>query len=169
MAEDQITEKPVKTSTSPLADPQPKPAAPAPTADPAPFAARDTTERRPLGVPQLKLQLPPRKGFVRRFVNDKLDRIQEALDGGYNFIKDRQGRNIERPVGTSPNGGPMKAYAMEIPEELYRADAAMKQAKIDEADRAIMRGQYQAQKGDGRYVPQDGAGESMIRMNVKRG
>jgi len=155
-----------RVSTSPMADP---PEAPEPVQREEPAPRSDRPQRRPLGVSQLKLSLPPRPGYVRRWINDLDDRIEQALAGGYSHVKDSKGRNISRGVGVSPRGGGLTAYAMEIPQEWYDEDFARKQGMIDVTDHTILRSMHGASQGDGRYVPQLPGGEPITKLQVSRG
>ena len=50
----------------------------------------------------------------------------------------------------------MRAYLMEIPDELHREDEASKQAELDEVDRAIRKGRLVTDGEQHRYVPEKG-------------
>ena len=123
-------------------------------------------ERVPLGTPQPKLTLPPRLGYVRRWVNDTPGRIQHALRGGYEHILDeiQEGEEARASyrkeiVGSHQDGSPMLAYAMEIPEKFYRQDQKEKQKPLDEFDKALKAGNIRgADLKDSKafYVPNEG-------------
>ena len=71
----------------------------------------------------LKLHAPTREGFVRRWVNDKGNRIAELEEIGYTLVEERgidtdgPGSRVNRLAGTHEGGAPLKTYLMEIPEE----------------------------------------------------
>ena len=130
---------------------------------------REETGRRarvPLGDPRPKMALSKRPGYVRRWINDAGDRLRAAEEAGYQFIEDEReadeagrGRRVSMTVGTKEDGSPLRAFAMEIREEFYKADQAVKQGKIDEVDAAMRRGDIQGaqpQDTDKFYVPDEG-------------
>ena len=43
-------------------------------------------KRTPLGVPRQKLAVTGRQGYKRRWINDRDGRIQQALEGDYQFV-----------------------------------------------------------------------------------
>lgn len=102
-------------------------------------------KRIPLGTRNI-LTAPKKAGFVRRFVNDKGDRIENFKDAGWSAVdKDTQigdpktGR--ARPMGSSanPDVGGMRAVLMEIPEDLYNEDREASQAKITKVENELKR------------------------------
>lgn len=131
--------------------------------------AKERTEtgrsrRIPMGVPQAKLGIAQKPGYVRRWVNDWPGRLLRAQQAGYEFVadatsKDEDGR-MKRHVGTHPDGSPLFAYAMEIREEFYKEDQLAKEASLKEVDAAIRRGVPQGDQAGGfegkSYVPSEG-------------
>ena len=134
---------------------------------------RDRKTRVPLGVPRMKLKAEQAPGKVRRWVNDTVDRIHAAQEGGYEFVQRSAGvkagdpgavfregldSRMSKVVGTKEDGSPLHAYLMEIDADWHKEDQAAKQEQINETERALMRGSDE--KGtpgrDGRYVPRDG-------------
>lgn len=114
-------------------------------------------ERVPLGVPASRLTVPESEkdpNYVYRIVNDDdQGRIQRAIAGGYEFVKDPLklgtgtqdgntdlGSAISRVVGTKPDGKPMRGYVMRIRKDLHESDQAMKQRPLDEFERTIRKG-----------------------------
>ena len=108
-----------------------------------------TQERKriPLGTRNV-LTAPKRDGFVRRFVNDKGDRVQRFKDAGYLIVEDniqvgdpkigrpeQLGSNVSVPL----SGGNQRAVLMEIPEEHYKEDYAAAQNKITEQENEMKR------------------------------
>lgn len=108
-------------------------------------------KRVPLGS-RNRLRYPERKGYVRRVFNDDHDRIQQALDAGYEFVTDhlpggdpragdatQVGSKVMKEVGSG-----MKGYLMEIPEEYYKEDQKAKQERI-----ALLESQMKRDRTDG--------------------
>lgn len=135
----------------------------------APRKTPARAERVPLGVPRSKLTVPNRPGYVRRWINDDgKGRLQFAQQGGYAFVEDpdlrigedegqsRQDSRVSRIVGRTAQGGPMRAYLMEISSELYQQDQKSKQSALDEVDRAIRKGRLVSDGEQHRYVPEKG-------------
>ena len=107
-------------------------------------------ERVPLGTNRQKLAMPEIPGYMTRWINDSEGRIQQALDGSYEFVyKDeiegiyRKGNgnsvgvsdvgNVNRDLGsrfsrTVDRHSGQQAYLMKIRTELYEAD---QQAKLN--------------------------------------
>ena len=110
-----------------------------------------------------------RPGFKRRWVNDKGDRISQAIEGGYNFSardgtdfieEDVANRNdsLNNAISKPVNSGEMKAYLMEIPTALYMKDQKVKADNINGTEEGLRRGaDTHGQPGvDGRYIPREG-------------
>lgn len=103
-------------------------------------------KRVPLGTRNI-LTAPQRPGFVRRFVNDKGDRIESFKAAGWNAVDGEVpvgDPKIGRPasLGSLANphvGGGQRAVLMEIPEEIYNEDRAASQAKITKVENEIKR------------------------------
>lgn len=130
---------------------------------------REETGRKariPLGVPQPKLAVPGRKGFVRRWINDSPGRILRAQEADWMPVMDEiqsqeEGRAVGRHalVGSKEDGSPLYAYLMEIPEDLYNEDQRAKQKPLDDFDDALKRGNIRgADERDNSafYVPKEG-------------
>lgn len=127
-------------------------------------------ERIPLGNARLKLTAPAKDGKVRRWVNDKGGRIQQAQEGEYEFVADDGmqigdpgtdgnqdlGSRVSRIVGTKEDGRPLSAYLMEIDKEIYDTDQMEKAKKLDEVDSEIRRGSFKQKPTDNRYIPKEG-------------
>lgn len=128
-------------------------------------------ERIPLNRNRMKLSVPSRPGYVRRWVNDVPGRLYNFERAGYEFVTDPDlivgegddvsqrpgvGSVVSRMVGSiEATGQPLRAYLMEIPQEYYDEDQAVKAAEVDERENAMRRGQdSQGSPGDGaRYIP----------------
>jgi hypothetical protein len=133
--------------------------------------AEPRRERIPVGVPRLKLDGGQRQGFVRRWVNDDGNRLQDFQAGGYEFVmnqlpagsditaRESTDSRVSRVVGTKADGSPLTAYLMEIRRDWYEEDQAAKQKRLDDQESQMRRGedsQGGAPGRDGRYVPRDG-------------
>ena len=105
-------------------------------------------ERIPVGQ-QNRLAFPKRKGYVRRVVNDVNDgeRIKMFERAGYTRVAgivpggdtragadSQMGTGVVRSVGLG-----IKGVLMEIPEEFYKEDQALKDKATDETENAIVR------------------------------
>jgi hypothetical protein len=83
--------------------------------------------------------IPPREGFVRRWVNDKPGRVNEFIARGWVLIpKDNSQVGKELEIGTgscinvrvgrdADSGQELIAYAMEIPELILQEDLRAKE------------------------------------------
>ena len=103
-------------------------------------------KRIPLGTRNI-LTAPKKPGFVRRFVNDKGDRIESFKDAGWNAVDEdvqvgdpKVGKASSMGSLANPHvGGGQRAVLMEIPEEIYNEDRAASQAKITQVENEIKR------------------------------
>ena len=108
--------------------------------------SEQTRKRIPLGTRNI-LTAPKKPGFVRRFVNDKGDRIQAFKDAGWAAAEmseqigdDKAGRATSIGSSATPSvGGGQRAVLMEIPEKYYKEDRAASQAKITKVEQEIKR------------------------------
>lgn len=117
---------------------------------------KKTVETKKVEQPRKRIKLgtrniltaPKRPGYVRRFVNDKGDRIQMFKDAGYSIVDDNNVQVGDPKVGkagkiggsvSAPIGGGRRTILMEIPEELYNEDYKEKQDKIDKVESEIQR------------------------------
>lgn len=134
--------------------------------------AQAATGRRPMSIPMRKMELPEIPGFHVHWINDYPGRLEQAQDGGYEFVdraevrlNDRGvsptdsdlGSRVSMVVGANADGTPLRAYAMKIKQEWYDEDQATIAARNDQIDHAIRRGKQQVEgESDGdarqRYV-----------------
>src|SRR5512143_1688839 len=114
------------------------------------------SNRKPFGALEQKLNYPQRDGYHRHWFNDVPGRIERSKEAGYEHVKDAEGKNISRIVGTAEGGGALIGFLMEIPEEWFQADMAEQQKQVDAKENAMRRGELESQEGDGRYVPKQG-------------
>lgn len=103
-------------------------------------------KRIPLGTRNI-LTAPKKSGFVRRFVNDKGDRIESFKDAGWNAVDEniqvgdpKAGKASSMGSLVNPSvGSGQHAVLMELPEELYNEDRVASQAKITAVENEIKR------------------------------
>jgi len=95
-----------------------------------------------------RLRFPARKGYHRHVFNDDdKNRIQRALNAGYEFVTEeidgrdlrvgdasQVGNNVSQQVGSGMTG-----FLMEIPQETYDNDQKSKQSKINLQEAEIRR------------------------------
>lgn len=119
--------------------------------------------RASVGGFHLKLSAPERKGFVRRWFNDKPGRIAEAEELAYEHVtetgikSDSPDSRVRRLVGTQ-DGEPLYAYLMETPDEEYQAGRDELEERHRQVDQAIREGR---EMDKGRIS--NGYGEGSIR------
>lgn len=102
-----------------------------------------STNRKPVGLRGIN-KTPTRKGFRRRWVNDKEDRVQMFQDGGYTLVKDDAGETRTRRAGSGVN-----AVLMEIEEGIYFEDQEAKYAKWNKDNQERLK----PREGTGYYQP----------------
>ena len=103
-------------------------------------------KRIPLGTRNI-LTAPKKPGFVRRFVNDKGDRIQAFKEAGWAAVEavdkvgdDKAGKVTSMGSSANPHvGGGQRAVLMEIPEKYYADDKKAKQDKLKLVENEIKR------------------------------
>lgn len=129
-------------------------------------------ERIPLGVARAHLTVSDKDpNYSYRWIKGSPERLAAAESGGYEYVSQGQagkvgegaedgntdvGSRVSRLVGTHADGKPRTDYLMRIPKDIYDADQAEKQRKVDEVDAAIKRGDAHKRGDDNRYVPKDG-------------
>ncbi len=101
-------------------------------------------KRKPVGLRSPINRTPTRKGFKRRWVNDREDRIQMFKDGGYAPVQGDDGQIKTRRAGSG-----VTAVLMEIDEELYNED---QQAKYKKWNRDAQE-RLKPREGAGYYQP----------------
>ena len=166
------TQAPVRARRSrdiaPPAAPAPAPEAPARSDEHGALGPVSTERvRKPLGAHRQKLDNSQREGYHRHWFNDDDDgRIQDALAGGYTHVKNTEGQNMTKIVGTKKSGGPLLAYRMEIPLEWYESDQRDKEVARNERLAEMKRGVTPkgAPGEDGRYVPVDAANRPLTKI-----
>lgn len=145
--------------------------------DERPTTREETGRQRrvPLNEQRLnKLTAHAPEGYVGRWMNDEGNRIPAALQGGWEFMKDKQhvgqgvdnrdsnpGQYTSQTVGTHEDGSPLTAYWMVIKKEWYQEDQIVKRKPLDELENAIKHGKVGQDKMSGEdrsatYVPRTG-------------
>lgn len=116
-------------------------------ARPASTSASARPRRTPVNSRNILTVNGKEPGYVYRVVNDTGDRINEFLDRGYELVDAKDVRvgdkrvNAASPEGSkaqvsvNEHGG--KAFVMRIREDWYHEDQALKQAQVDELEKAL--------------------------------
>jgi hypothetical protein len=117
----------------------------------------------------LKLDAPPRAGFVRRFVNGDPARLLKMEELGYTLVNDPAGQDsartdelgsrIARHAGKTEEGQPFKAYLMETPVSEYEFGVQDKEDARKPFEEAIRRSADTTGQVENAYQP----GQSTIR------
>ena len=103
-------------------------------------------KRIPLGTRNI-LTAPEKAGFVRRFVNDKGDRIENFKAAGWEVVDEeiqvgdpKAGRAHSMGSIVNPSvGGGQHAVLMELPDKFYAEDRAAAQGKITQVENELKR------------------------------
>lgn len=103
--------------------------------------------RKPFGAYTQKLALPKRPGYHRHWFNDSPGRVEEALQAGWMHIQGKDKTPLKRVVGTARDGGPLYAYAMELPEVFWEEDVAARDERARAPLDAIKRSPFPARPG----------------------
>ena len=113
------------------------------------------------------------EGYHLHILNDTPGRIQQALDGGYEFVKPSEllsvkenvtsrntdvGDKVRFLVNPSAKEGEQYAYLMKIKQEWFDEDQAALQEKNNAIDDAIRSGRNPESgvKSEGFYTPREG-------------
>lgn len=113
------------------------------------------------------------EGYHLHILNDSPGRIQQALDGGWEFVTPEEvggtkenvvsrntdlGDKVRFLVGRSEDGQPLYAYLMKIKQEWWEEDQATLQKKNNMVDEAIRSGKNvrAGDSADGFYSPKNG-------------
>lgn len=113
-----------------------------------PSGRRITREtRRGFGNQGQKLAYPERPGYHRHWFNDSPGRVMAAEESGYTKVIDPATKKpVTRVVGTRPDGGPLDAYLLEIPQEWFDDDMAALE-EINRSKEEAIKGGAQARDG----------------------
>lgn len=134
-----------------------------------------TRQRVPFGGRRQKLQLSAEDaealkndGWTCRWVNNKDGRIQQAMAGGYEYVKRSEAQSIGMHTVTGNknmngkvslivskgDGQPIEAFLMKIRTEFYLEDKAAKSRVNDSLDSTLNAGQPGGNVVDNQYVPE---------------
>jgi hypothetical protein len=115
-------------------------------------------------------------GYHLHIINDDKNRIQDAQDGGYEFVSPGEiegvgenvtsrngdlGGKIRFLVGSKERGEPMYAYLMKQRQEWDEEDQRELQRRNDQIDAAVRAGRVALGDNPGFYVPREG-----IKMGI---
>lgn len=105
-------------------------------------------KRVPFGVPKLQLSVDDttRKKLISekkeaRWFKDDVNRIQRALEGGWDFVKHAKVGDAEEEKVVHTGKGGTVMYLMAIPKRFYDEDQEAKEEKNKMVDDAIRGGQ----------------------------
>lgn len=157
------------------------------SAKPTDRIERTRGRRTSINAPQQRLAvLNTIPGYHLCWTNDEDNRIEFALDAGYEFVNKAEvgmarsapvptnndvGDRVRQWVGTKRDNSPLYAYLMKIPEDWHREDLAIPHDKAQETLRAIHKGRVapgangESGSVENVYVPQGGIEmkESIVR------
>lgn len=138
--------KPTRRRGRPPKAPAPAEAA-AVEAAPEPVPPARRRKRADIGGQHLRLKIPQREGYHRRWVNDVPGRLAMFQELAYDHVSeqgiksDSPDSRVRRLVGTQAGGAPQYAYLMECPEAEYQAGIAEKEEGRQSFEEAIRRGE----------------------------
>ena len=131
-------------------------------------------QRVPFGGRRQKLQLSDedakaldQAGWKPRWVNNKDGRIQQALAGGYEYVKKAEAPSIGQfsltgnknmngkvsMIVSKGDGQPLEAFLMKIKKEFYQEDKIEKSKRNNELDQTLNSGQPGGNVVENQYVP----------------
>jgi len=130
----------------------------------------DRKKRVPFGAHRTKLQVTDEiKGYVMRWFNDQNGRIQQALDGGYEYVNKKEVPKLgigdgqlhqensdlnSRVSKVVSRGEPIiRAYLMKIKKEWYDEDQVAKEQVNAQVDEALRAGRPGGNEVENQYVP----------------
>lgn len=145
----------------------------------SPGTSTNAAERRriPMSVPVQKLEAPDMPGFHLHWFTGSPERLQRAIDGGYEFVDEREmkinnvslgtvstasgntdmGSRVSVVSGTEigKDGQPMRLILMKIKQEWYEEDQKLVEARNEQVASALRGGKIGAE--------QDAAGDVQHR------
>lgn len=125
-------------------------------------------QRIPFGGHRTKLQVDPIPGYVLRWFNDTEDRVQRALDAGYEFCTPEDAGRIGEgelhedntdlntkvsKIVSRGTENPIRAVLMKIKQEWYDEDQRDKEKRNRMVDDAIRAGRPGGNEVENQYVP----------------
>lgn len=116
-------------------------------------------KRTPLGARNRLTFGKQDPNFVYRIVNDQDERLQQALEAGYQFVESdetlgdkrvAEGGKVDSRV-SKPVGNGVRGFLMRIPKEYYAEDQKAKMDLVDETEKAMKPDKSRIEKayGDG--------------------
>jgi len=105
----------------------------------------DRVKRTPLGQRNRLSFGDLDPNFTYRVINDKDDRLKQALEAGYEFVlsdeklgdtRAAEANSIDSRV-SKPVGNGITGYLMRIPKEFYDEDQALKLKAVEETEKAM--------------------------------
>ena len=134
--------------------------------------------RIPMSVPQQRLVVPEISGFHLHWMRGTAERIQQALNAGYEFVNDDEvdtvGLGVANDAGQSgnsdlgtrvsllaggesgPDGQPIRLYLMKIKNEWWAEDQSRMEDRNEQVARTLRggdAGEANPHGKDHRYVP----------------
>ncbi|MGP1666828.1 MAG: hypothetical protein ACTS5I_13135 [Rhodanobacter sp.] len=136
--------------------------------NPATAVGASERKRVPMSVPVQRLEAPEISGFHLHWFNGTPERLQRAIDGGYEFVDEREmkinsvslGGDTTRSGNTDmgsrvsvvsgqevgKDGQPMRLILMKIRQEWYEQDQLLVDAKNDRVAMALKGGLVGSEK-----------------------
>lgn len=125
--------------------------------------ARRERRRAEIGTGDYKLAAPQRAGFVRRWVNDVVGRVDRFKSNGWDPVTDH-GVDVRHVGGAK---APLNAVLMEIPEEFYNEDQQKKLARVvDPRQMAENKAKSKTDESPEEYIP--GGKDSALAVDKLR-
>lgn len=100
-----------------------------------------------LGSYAQKLAYAKRPGYYRHWFNDSPGRIQEAQDSGWAFVIGKNGQSVQRHVDVGRDKKGLQAFLMEIPEEIWLEDLAVRNREAQARVEGIKKAPFRAEPG----------------------
>lgn len=137
-------------------------------------------KRHAFGTAQSKLAVENTDpNFHYHWINDVPGRIDEAMAGGYEFVKREEvsllpgvtprnsapGDQVSAIVGKNEDGTALRAYLMKIPLEWYEENQKIIQDRVNLTDAAIREGRVTADTNSSKFYHKSGD----IKMQNKLG
>lgn len=130
--------------------------------NPATVAGKSERKRIPMSVPVQKLEAPDMPGFHLHWFNGTPDRLQRALDGGYEFVDEREMKINNVSIGgdstrsgntdmgsrvsvvsgqeVGKDGQPTRLILMKIKQEWWEEDQKLVEARNEQTAAALRGG-----------------------------
>ena len=124
--------------------------------------------RIPMASGQQKLSVPDIPGYHLHWMMGTPDRLQQALQGGYEFVEESETRQINLQIGgdakksgnsdmgtrvsslagseIGTDGQPVRLYLMKIKQEWHEEDLRIQAGKSNHVREALLKGQIGAEQ-----------------------